>query len=113
MELSEAAKREYAIMVQEYINELPEKMKSIQGDWKTFLQTKEPKNFESFWVHIHQLAGSAGSFDLPKVSQHARNIEMISKEVIYGKASISDDIVSDIEKHLDKLIKVCQATSKI
>jgi len=87
-----------------YLASLKDKNCSIQRLWKELQASWQAKTFEELYIIIHSLAGSAGTFDLPDITDQARVVVDLFKENKTGKKRPNDELVEQINAVLDQLL---------
>lgn len=65
-----------------YISSLKEKRDTISSKWATLSREWDKESYDSLYLVIHSLAGSAQTFDLDDITHHARSvIQQFKQEV--------------------------------
>lgn len=76
-------REQLAALVQEYQHTLPEKIAALEEFWERHWQTPDDKHpLESIHRACHGLAGSAGSFGYDRLSDLAREMELLVESVL-------------------------------
>jgi len=86
-----------------YIESLTEKKSKLQQLWGTLKTQWLDKVYQELYIIIHGLAGSAGTFDLPDISDRAREIINIFKDSKIDQSAPNDALLDNIQGKLDDL----------
>jgi len=89
-----------------YIVSLNDKKKSLQQHWQELQTDWHTQTYDELYIIIHSLAGSAGTFDLPDITDSARAIIDLFKENKTARNNPDKTLLNKIEEKLDYLIKV-------
>ena len=96
-----------------FTRQLPEKLAEIERGWVGLPDRSfETKRFRLLYRQVHNLAGSAGTFDLPDVGNAAREIEKLLKPLLKGEKKLPTDAQKQLPERLDHLRQVCEDAQK-
>lgn len=93
-----------------YILSLAEKRVSIQTLWQKLLTDWQTPVFNELYIVIHSMAGSAGTFNLEKITQCARIVVELFKENKSNEIKPDDALLQTIDSELDKLLIIIAQT---
>jgi HPt (histidine-containing phosphotransfer) domain-containing protein len=57
-----------------YLASLRDKQAAIRDNWQQLVEGWNPENFDSLYIILHGIAGSAETFGLPDVTHEARQL---------------------------------------
>ncbi len=86
-----------------YILSLAKKKTLLQTLWQELLTDWQTPVFNELYIIIHSMAGSAGTFNLEKVTQHARMVVELFKDNKSNETKPDEALLQTIENALDKL----------
>jgi len=93
-----------------YISSLVDKKISIQTLWQELLVDWQTPVFNELYIVIHSMAGSAGTFNLEKITQHARIVVELFKENKSNEKKPDEELLQTIENELGKLLTIIGQT---
>ena len=70
-----------------YGKSLPQKISEIEVDWKQLNKEWQKELWEDFHRKIHTICGTSGTYGYNIVSQAARTLEIVVKELIGSSAT--------------------------
>ena len=94
---------------QSYIASMKEKQEAILNNWNALVDDWTEENFESLYIILHGLAGSAETFGFPEVTQNARSIVEQFKKLKAGSSPDStntDHLDRDIKQFVEQISKI-------
>ena len=86
----------------EYGRLLPDKLTELSTEWDLLVQEWEPERRTRFIRLAHSLAGSAGSYGFPCVSENARTLELFAKAT-FGDMPPTTKEIDTVTALVDKL----------
>lgn len=86
-----------------YITSLREKRDAIEIHWSSLRTNWEAESYQSLYLIIHSLAGSAETFGLVNISQEARHLVNQFKP-IEDHLPPDDQQISSINKDISRLV---------
>jgi len=89
-----AGDAEMVELVQEFVQELPRRVESLQGLLRA-------SHFDELRRAAHQLKGAAGGYGFPAISDSAGNVERLLHSGV-GQAQIAD-----LQSRVDELANLC------
>ena len=87
-----------------YIESLADKKDAIQVLWQELQVNWQPEAYEKLYIIVHSLAGSAGTFDLPDITDKARAVVELFKENKTAKKTLSDRLINQTDTLLTQLL---------
>jgi len=97
---------QFAILQQEYCDELPDILKDIDDAWLSYCSgNNKHENFEELFGYIHRITGSAGTFGFPELSNSARSIEQALSKNIYTE-KLAESLQQELQEKLYLLQKL-------
>jgi chemotaxis protein histidine kinase CheA len=96
-----------------YLNSLSDKREAIETQWTTLSTQWQPDTYQSLYLIIHSLAGSAETFGLAEITRDARAVIDLFKHHV-GQSSLEYQIPTTITASIKQLIaSMAAASSKI
>ena len=91
-----------------YLASFKDKINSIEELWQELQINWQPQLYEELYIIVHSLAGSAGTFDLPDITDSARAIVDMFKE---NKTSVNkpdEALLNKIDLKFNYLLKTME-----
>lgn len=77
---------------EEYICSIPEKLKQLEELIDDVLETAREETIQSLRLHVHRIAGSAGTYGFPEVSTACKEFERVILQKIEESKNLKEDI---------------------
>ncbi len=91
-----------------YISSLTDKKMTLQTLWQELQSDWQAPKFDEFYIIIHSLAGSAGTFELPEITDTARAIVDLFKENKTSAKKPSEALLTKLDSKLSLLLKAME-----
>lgn len=99
---------------QNYAGQLPQKIKSIEKTWNYLVKEQwDAEPLRLLHRLLHSIAGSGGTFGLPKVGIAARQVESLLKPLIIDGRPPSEEVKQAIDASLNQFVEVAGTELKI
>lgn len=91
-----------------YLASLREKREAILTKWAALNEQWDNDTYQSLYIIIHSLAGSAETFGLAEVSRDARKVVDLFKRYS-DQQTLDDPITQEITAHIEQLASTIEA----
>ena len=95
-----------------YIESLKTKRETIEVNWASLNNDWVADTYDSLYLVIHGLAGSAETFGFPEITQQARVVVNEFKELNPHHAPKSGDLVHQIDRDIGILMQTLRQTTQ-
>jgi diguanylate cyclase (GGDEF)-like protein len=107
MSHEEDIKQKLEVLKQQYLANLPGKLKQLQIDWANLLANPNDESQQQTTIRaFHTLAGSGTSFGFPEITEFSRKIENTIKTGLKTTNTIDDSVKTEVETTLESLLAV-------
>ena len=95
-----------------YIESLKSKRETIEVNWSNLNNDWVADTYDSLYLVIHGLAGSAETFGFPEITQQARVVVNQFKELNPHHPPASGDLVQQIDRDIGILMQTLRQTTQ-
>ena len=95
-----------------YIASLKSKRETIEVNWQKLNDAWMADTYDSLYLVIHGLAGSAETFGFPEITQQARVVVNQFKELNPHRPPASGELVQEINCNIETLMKTLRETTQ-
>ena len=94
----EQLQQKLTALKQVFIDQLPEKIESLQNQWQIVAKQQWSKEAtHAFHLIVHSLIGTAGTFGFTEIADKARQLEIIIKTISTEQLTLSQEDIDVIE----------------
>lgn len=94
-----------------YIASLSQKRESIETSWSNLNNEWIADTYDSLYLVIHGLAGSAETFGFPEITQQARTVVDQFKELNPHHPPVEPAILTEISEQIETLLETLRQTT--
>lgn len=95
-----------------YIASLKSKRETIEVNWLKLNDEWHADTYDSLYLVIHGLAGSAETFGFPEITQQARVVVNQFKELNPHRPPTNGDLVQEISLNIETLMTTLRETTQ-
>ena len=88
-----------------YIESLADKKLAMLEHWNVLKVDWNEQSYQDLYIIIHSLAGSAGTFDLPDITEYAKDIVNLFKECNPEQNTLTDKLIKETQIKIERLIQ--------